>query len=1434
MASLAPSRKKRRAPPPPPPAYATVVLKEKEVKQVDEREERKEVEEEKKRLEKEERMRREESEERRKESSWEIEGQEIPVQVIQEPDKSEQSKEDGADIIKEVFEVTHDAVMITDIETQDTRRDDEKEEFKEKKKKKKKDKDRDQSVGEGGEERKRKKKKHKDKHREESEGREERRKHKHHHRRRDEGGEVEETEENIEKKEKDIGKSSDREDMPNLGMDVMRRDISDEKKDIEIKYLDEGRSGGRAEEVGVLQLEQADDAVGTDVPAKERVEQNPTLIAAPPNLSDSPGIEKRPEHNLDESATNSVEKSEETLVNPMQSIDSDMLANHTEAFEEKIASSQMDLEEEEEEEDGEARRKEEAERRRKRSERRRSKKEERKERVDEPIAKELPSFRGARAGHAPSVKEGERENSMAVDDTDDSDDSLVNSDDELVDLFLSHKERIEAKNARQAKQLGPADGGLSTGPANQDLEAEVKITGKQREEERKEEIRREQRKGRGRDVQQQQQQGSESVRKALTQLNLGGDDPPAYKREWKAVELDIVDEDIGLPSLSSTRSNSVTEVSSDEEGRRAVIEHNLFAMKELEKEVERQRSQPVNQALDEAFAKISLTGQHDSYVTVGNSQVVERQDRESPEPEIICETKNFHVRKTARDFDFSDTEDNSLSSQQSSLARGGEGSPDAVRHRQPREAPNVTRAGGEAPSPDSGIHDYAADQCASPVSSLGLCREEEAAAGPSTPDSGLELHGSVSEVTSSSGADVCLQDVAEEEEEEEEEEGERQQQAAIERVELPRRHTGKVLFSMASYNERGPSLVPTPAPRDVARTESYRRVSTQLNSNLAAGVERAKEAERREREEHERKAREEREKRNLAEEEEQRKREKKEQQQKEADQRRMKEVEERKWREEREQRRQRAEEEDRQRLVAQQRRQREKEEEERRLAEEVEARYRKKEGEGVIRASSLGSSATFRSRIIEEFECRRGIVIVGGGMQEQGAGARMAGAPPRHSAQSTATGQDKRAEAGGQQETRSLDRREMPSWGGQFSSLQRAPDSGVSEAREPLSLNTSRGRGPPSISMQVWGEEPRVGGVVVKEDRDTALGRRVSQPAATEEVVTSGGSTQSTGGQSKHRLQHQQQQQQQASAAQPKAIEIRQRSGEVVESRMMENPRAAVVSAAKNSRGGDGDTVWGARIKVSSEIFLPPPNSLSVQKPTSYGRGFVGALANGFEQSVEGEGAATRQPFYFGMSPPDKEEMPSLPTAVGKVHHNETLSQPFRTAPRHRKKENKESGGVREVKIVPVKQQPTTVDKTEIVIENNNINFSSKSNNNNSSVANMNTVRKSASRMAVPPREQAQDELSRAFQSQLAAAKLKLRTSGPGEEEEGAPPPPPPPVLPPVALVKAPSPPAPPSKPQWEKRVSTLPKGPMVNPRDELMRAIREKAGKPGRSLPAM
>ena len=97
-------------------------------------EKKKEIdEEEKKRLETEERIRREmeEEEERRNQSRWESE--DIPVEVVQEPDNTETAREDDADIIKEEFEVTHNAVMITDMEVQDTQRNNEKDEFKEKK-----------------------------------------------------------------------------------------------------------------------------------------------------------------------------------------------------------------------------------------------------------------------------------------------------------------------------------------------------------------------------------------------------------------------------------------------------------------------------------------------------------------------------------------------------------------------------------------------------------------------------------------------------------------------------------------------------------------------------------------------------------------------------------------------------------------------------------------------------------------------------------------------------------------------------------------------------------------------------------------------------------------------------------------------------------------------------------------------------------------------------------------------------------------------------------------------------------------------------------------------------------------------------------------------------------------------------------------------------
>merc|ERR1719334_1175889 len=105
--------------------------------------------------------------------------------------------------------------------------------------------------------------------------------------------------------------------------------------------------------------------------------------------------------------------------------------------------------------------------------------------------------------------------------------------------------------------------------------------------------------------------------------------------------------------------------------------------------------------------------------------------------------------------------------------------------------------------------------------------------------------------------------------------------------------------------------------------------------------------------------------------------------------------------------------------------------------------------------------------------------------------------------------------------------------------------------------------------------------------------------------------------------------------------------------------RAGVLAGSKQSRGGGAN---GENMHTEAQVISKP------QGPAPYGQGFVGARTKGFETGKEGH----RQPFYFGMSPPDKDQPPSLPTAVGKVRDNETLSQPFRTQPRHRVSKDRE------------------------------------------------------------------------------------------------------------------------------------------------------------------
>ena len=209
-------------------------------------------------------------------------------------------------------------------------------------------------------------------------------------------------------------------------------------------------------------------------------------------------------------------------------------------------------------------------------------------------------------------------------------------------------------------------------------------------------------------------------------------------------------------------------------------------------------------------------------------------------------------------------------------------------------------------------------------------------------------------------------------------------------------------------------------------------------------------------------------------------------------------------------------------------------------------------------------------------------------------------------------------------------------------------------------------------------------------------------------------------------------------------------------------------------------------------------------------------------------------PFYFGMSPADvpEEEMPSLRTAVGKVKDNEALSQPFRQQPRHIQSKN--TRNTTKSNAVPNPQSTqlqinlkSGVNQDKIVIVKSSDSGSSKSSNNNNVSYNQNFENKFASKL--PPKERQQEEMNREFQDELLKAKSKLKISGRSEnispsysaprftkEDDGSPPPPPPPVLPNTLVRKTPP-----------VRENPAMKSNM-NPREELMLAIRNKGGKGG------
>ena len=214
--------------------------------------------------------------------------------------------------------------------------------------------------------------------------------------------------------------------------------------------------------------------------------------------------------------------------------------------------------------------------------------------------------------------------------------------------------------------------------------------------------------------------------------------------------------------------------------------------------------------------------------------------------------------------------------------------------------------------------------------------------------------------------------------------------------------------------------------------------------------------------------------------------------------------------------------------------------------------------------------------------------------------------------------------------------------------------------------------------------------------------------------------------------------------------------------------------------------------------------------------------------------------FYFGQCPPSlsQESSPTIPasstTAVGKVRNNETLSQPFRQHPRHQPRKSS-SGTSSKSNSVP---NPGVSNSDKIVIVQTSSNNNNNNNNNNNKAFNQNK-----SQAKIPMKEKNQDEVNREFQRELLSAKSRLKSTYLGDSQEsqesqekeqeepvqasveGRPPPPPPPVLPGPGLVRTARPPPPPVRAMQSNNKKNVNINNNVNPREELMLAIRNKGG---------
>ena len=132
----------------------------------------------------------------------------------------------------------------------------------------------------------------------------------------------------------------------------------------------------------------------------------------------------------------------------------------------------------------------------------------------------------------------------------------------------------------------------------------------------------------------------------------------------------------------------------------------------------------------------------------------------------------------------------------------------------------------KSPSPDSGIHDFT-DSCSSPVSCAA--QEDGAAAGPSSAASWSQL-GDI-HIKAQEAAVIGLDHVELRQDYRGHVESPPDSGDVSEKVEMPKTHNlNRVLFSMSSYNDR--KCVEQSG--DLFRTQSYSALADKLNTSLAA------------------------------------------------------------------------------------------------------------------------------------------------------------------------------------------------------------------------------------------------------------------------------------------------------------------------------------------------------------------------------------------------------------------------------------------------------------------------------------------------------------------------------------------------------------------------------------------------------------------------